>query len=88
MKEQIEIKKIENAFVVAIKIKNIWVAKVGDSKMIAEAFGVGQVEDRGLQARLCMDSCPDATDCKAMTLAEFRVFRSQIEESNEKLFTT
>jgi len=88
MKEQIEIKKIENAFVVAIKIKNIWVAKVGDSKMIAEAFGVGQVEDRGLQARLCMDSCPDATDCKAMTLDEFRVFRSQIEESNEKLFTT
>ena len=56
--------------------------------MIAEAFGVGQVEDRGLQARLCMDSCPDATDCKAMTLSEFRVFRSQVEESNEKLFTT
>lgn len=88
MEEQIEIKKIENAFVVAIKIKNIWVAKVGDSKMIAEAFDVSQVEDRGLQARLCMDSCPDATDCKAMTLAEFRVFRSQVEESNEKLFTT
>ena len=58
------------------------------NKMIAEAFDVSQVEDRGLQARLCMDSCPDATDCKAMTLAEFRVFRSQIEESNEKLFTT
>ena len=56
--------------------------------MIAEAFDVSQVEDRGLQARLCMDSCPDATDCKAMTLAEFRVFRSQVEESNEKLFTT
>ena len=48
MEEQIEIKKIENAFVVAIKIKNIWVAKVGDSKMIAEAFDVSQVEDRGL----------------------------------------
>ena len=88
MKEQIEIKKIENAFVVAIEIKNTWVAKVGDSKMIAEAFGVSQVEDRGLQARLCMDSCPDATDWRAMTLAEFRVFRSQVEESNEKLFTT
>ncbi len=57
MEEQIEIKKIENAFVVAIKIKNIWVAKVGDSKMIAEAFDVSQVEDRGLQARLSNDTC-------------------------------
>ena len=88
MEEQIEIKKIENAFVVAVKVDDNWIAKVGDSKMIAEAFGVAQVEDRGLQARLCMDSCPDATDCKAMTLAEFRVFRSQVEESNEQLFTT
>ena len=41
-----------------------------------------------LQARLCKDSISEATDCKAMTLDEFRVFRSQIEESNEKLFTT
>ena len=42
--------------------------------------------NRGLQTRLCKDSISEATDCKAMTLAEFRVFRSQIEESNEKLF--
>ena len=88
MKEQIEITPIKGAYAVAVKVDDNWVAKVGDSKMIAEAFGVGQVEDRGLQARLCMDSCPDATDCKAMTLDEFRVFRSQVEESNEKLFTT
>ena len=88
MEEQIEIKKIENAFVVAVKVDDNWVAKVGDSKMIAEAFDVSQVEDRGLQARLCKDSIYEATDCKAMALAEFRVFRSQVEESNEKLFTT
>ena len=88
MEEQIEIKKIENAFVVAVKVDDNWIAKVGDSKMIAEAFDVSQVEDRGLQARLCKDSIYEATDCKAMTLAEFRAFRSQVEESNEKLFTT
>ena len=88
MEEQIEIKKIENAFVVAIKVDDNWIAKVGDSKMIAEAFGVGQVEDRGLQARLCKDSIYEATDCKAMTLAEFRAFRSQVEKKKKKLFTT
>ena len=52
MEEKIEIKKIENAFVVAIKIENTWVAKVGDSKMIAEAFGVGQVEESNDTCRI------------------------------------
>lgn len=44
MEEQIEIKKIENAFVVAVKVDDNWIAKVGDSQMIAEAFGVAQVD--------------------------------------------
>ena len=86
MKEQIEITPIKSAYAVAVKVKDCWIVKLGDSKMIADSFGVSSVDDPNLQALLCKDSIFEATDCKAMTIDEFRAFRTQIEESKGEIY--
>ena len=87
MEEQIEITKINAPFAVAVKVKDCWIVKLGDSKMIADSFGVTEIkDDPEYQALLCKDSIPDATDCKAMTIEELRAFRAQIEESNGEIY--
>lgn len=88
MDEKIEVTKLEDAFAVGVKVKDTWVVKIGTSEMIAEAFDVSLVEDRGLQARLCMDSIPDATDWKVMDCDQLEAFRRQIQESNGEIFIT
>ena len=86
MEEQVEITPIKGAYAVAVKVKDCWIVKLGDSKMIADSFGVTEIkDDPEFQALLCKDSIPDATDCKAMTIEEFRAFRTQIEESNGEI---
>ena len=86
MDEQIEVTKLEDAFAVAVKVKDTWVVKIGTSEMIADAFGVTCIEDRELQAKFCMYSIPDATECKFLTPKQLELFRCQIKNSNEKIF--
>lgn len=76
------VKQVKRAYAVVV---NDSIVKVGDSKIISKAFGVAEVDNRFLQARLIQDSFGNKVKVKALTLLQLSKYEERKADSKRKI---